>query len=209
MLDGGYEAGYVACPCFWGHTPGSLVTQLLALRADFIEARVLDAGCGEGKNAYAMAQRGCKVDAVDCSSRAIAVARAQFDHPGIAWRVADVSTLALAPNSYDIIIAYGLLHCLPSPGAISGLVARFKAATRPNGFNVVCAFDNGPHDLSAHEGFRPTLLSHQEYLALYAGWQRIAASSSLLYETHPHNRIPHFHSLTRLLVVKHEAGMPS
>lgn len=202
MHDGGYETGYAACSCFWDQEPGSLVQRLFDYNTDVTGLRVLDAGCGEGKNAYALAERGSKVKAVDCSARAIETARIRFSHPAITWHVADVTAWNLKPESYDIIIAYGLLHCLATPRDIFQLVSRFQTATRPCGLNIICAFDDGPQDLSAHPGFTPTLLSYDDYVRLYQGWHLVTARSSLLYETHPHNDIPHHHSLTRLLAEK-------
>ncbi len=119
---------------------------------------MLDAGCGEGKNAYALAEKGCEIDAVDCSERAIKTARNRFAHPAITWHVGDIAAWGLELNSYDIIVAYGLLHCLATPREIFQFVARLQRATRPRGFNIICAFDDGPHDLSAHPDFKPTLL---------------------------------------------------
>ena len=69
-LNGGYDEGYKACPCFWGDKPASLVAELMATHdvADWI---VLDLGCGEGKNAAALARAGARVTAIDCSEVAV------------------------------------------------------------------------------------------------------------------------------------------
>lgn len=202
MYDGGYEAGYAACACFWGDKPGSLIARLLDDGRILAGLRVLDAGCGEGKNAFALATRGARVDAVDCSARAIGTGRLRFGHPAIAWHIADLTNWPLLFESYDIIIAYGMFHCLPTEKSVKSLADRLKAATRRGGLHVVCAFNSGPHDLSAHPGFKPTLLPHEQYVALYDGWRLNTVTSSLIHETHPHNGIAHYHSLTRLIAEK-------
>ena len=202
MHDGGYESGYAACPCFWGESPGSLVRRFLDRGHDIGRLTVLDAGCGEGKNAFALAERGCVVDAIDCSARAVAVGMERFAHPAITWSVADIADWPLETKQYDMVVAYGLLHCLPSAETISMLVGRLQAATAPGGTHIICAFNNGPHDFSAHPGFTPTLLPHESYLGLYRGWQIVAEDSSILHETHPHNGVPHHHSMTRLIAEK-------
>jgi len=76
-LDGGYDEGYRACPCFWGDKPGSLVAQLL-IEQNFAGKFVLDLGCGEGKNAAAFARAGASVTAIDCSELAISNGKAAF-----------------------------------------------------------------------------------------------------------------------------------
>jgi tellurite methyltransferase len=110
LIAGGYESGYQACPCFWGETPGSLVRRLISANKKLAGLKVLDVGCGEGKNAQAFAAQGCSVDAIDCSSLAIKNGQTSFQHPLIRWQVADVSVMPILPLSYDIIVAYGLLH---------------------------------------------------------------------------------------------------
>ena len=69
-MNGGYDAGYIACPCFWGRSPGSLVRLLDKYIVDFSGMEVLDAGCGEGKNAAFLSQRGARVRAIDVSEAA-------------------------------------------------------------------------------------------------------------------------------------------
>jgi len=105
-------------------------------------------------------------------------------------------------DAFDIVIAYGLLHCLRDFSEVKAVVSRLQSATRAGGQNVVCAFNNRRHDFSAHPGFDPCLLSHNAFLVLYQNWTVEAASDEDLYETHPHNGIPHFHSLTRLIARK-------
>jgi len=162
-------------------------------------ARVLDLGCGEGKNAFAFADAGAVVTAVDCSAEALQHAE-RLQHRNISWVHADCRDfLSLQHKHFDIVLMYGLLHCLATEAEIAAVVAKALSITLPNGVHIVVAFNNGPHDLSAHPNFNPTLASHDFYLTLYASCRVLHAASSLLYETHPHNQIPHFHSLTRIM----------
>src|SRR5690242_16399740 len=65
---GPYDDRYARCPCFWGREPGSLIRRLEAHIPSFAGLTVLDAGCGEGKNAAYLSERGAVVHAVDCSA---------------------------------------------------------------------------------------------------------------------------------------------
>jgi tellurite methyltransferase len=199
---GGYDEGYAACPCFWGREPGTFIKRLLGGFSDVAGLRVLDAGCGEGKNAHAFAARSAMVTAVDCSALALRNARATWPEDQIKWVQADVRSLDWPPQAFDIVIAYGLLHCLSSRVEITSLVSRFKDATRSGGRHVVCAFNARRQDLVAHPGFNPCLLSHDDYVALYRDWIIEEASDEDLHEIHPHNKIAHVHSLTRMIVLK-------
>lgn len=204
--DGGYEEGYSTTSCFWGTEPASLVRQFLANRSHAAGSlsRILDAGCGEGKNAVPFARLGYSVDAVDCSRKAIENGRSLFSSRLINWTVSDVLACEFPAGHYDVAIAYGLLHCLPNQHAIELLIDRLQRATKGGGTNIVCTFNDRSHDLSAHPGFHPTLLPHSFYLQAYSGWKIVVSSDEDLFETHPHNGIPHHHSMTRIIAEKPE-----
>jgi tellurite methyltransferase len=194
----------LACACFWGLEPGSFVTGLLSRLASVSGLEVLDAGCGEGKNAHAFAARKARVVAVDCSELAIAHARATWHDDLVTWLCADIRDVKLETGRFDVVVAYGLLHCLENRSAVSSVLAQLMQATRPGGYNVVCSFNDRRQDLSAHPGFTPCLLPHTFFLDTYNPWLLLEASDRDLHETHPHNGIPHVHSMTRLLVRRPE-----
>jgi len=201
-IDGGYNKGYESVCCFWGTDPGTLVVAALE---DFNLrdcSRVLDLGCGEGKNSAAFARLGCRVDAVDCSFSGLQNGIKAFPIEGIRWIQSDVRDLRPPSQDYDLIICYGLFHCLNTEQEVSLLIKNVQAWTRAGGRNILCAFNDGPHDLSAHPEFSPLLLSHRWYKSKYSDWRLVVCSDSLLKETHPHNGIPHYHSMTRILAVK-------
>lgn len=199
MGDGGYDDGYSACPCFWGQVPGSLVRDFVAANPLLTGRTVLDLGCGEGKNANAFALAGASVDAVDCSALAIANGKRAFPSQNINWITSNAADHLRRCQTYDYVVLYGLLHCLPSAEDISELIALAIRKTANGGAHFLVAFNNGPHDLSAHPDFRPTLVSHAFYCEQYKRQAIISASDTVLHETHPHNQIPHFHSITRII----------
>src|SRR5690606_18540676 len=114
-MVGGYDDGYIACPCFWGTEPGSLGRELTRRVPSIAGWRVLDVGCGEGKNAAFLAERGAHVTAIDISTAALRNARMAWgDTAGIDWAEGDARTLRLPYETYHLVIAYGILHCLDS-----------------------------------------------------------------------------------------------
>lgn len=198
-MNGGYDEGYHACPCFWGDKPGSLVAELLAER-DVAGWHVLDLGCGEGKNAAALAQAGAHVIAIDCSEIAIARGKENFGSLRINWLVDDAAKFPVRPGGYDLVVMYGLPHCLPNSEHISALIDQASAATRCSGVHLLVAFNDRDQDLErAHPGFKPTLVSHKFYVDAYACHRIVRATDATLRETHPHNGIIHHHSMTRLV----------
>jgi ubiquinone/menaquinone biosynthesis C-methylase UbiE len=199
LSDGGYDDAYRAVPCLWGTEPGSLVRQVLAASSLSGPIKVLDLGCGEGKNAAPFARLGCEVDAVDCASIAIENGKRAFPNLAIRWHHQDAFQFECGEARYDIVICYGLLHCLDSSEAVDRMLSRVQCATRLGGTNVVCTFNDRSHDFLAHRGFAPTLLPHCWYLERYSQWYLDHTSDADLHETHPHNGIPHHHSMTRIL----------
>jgi 2-polyprenyl-3-methyl-5-hydroxy-6-metoxy-1,4-benzoquinol methylase len=110
-LSGGYDEGYLSCSCFWGRSPGSLIRSHLESIVNAKGLRVLDLGCGEGKNANAYAKAGAEVIAVDCSRAAIENGMRAFPAAGIKWIHSDAKSYLKNADAFDVVIMYGLLHC--------------------------------------------------------------------------------------------------
>ena len=109
-------------------------------------ARVLDAGCGPGRHALALARRGIDVVGVDLSPDFIALASASADALGVAeharFETADLRELAFA-GEFDAVLClcqggFGLLGGGEDEGAVLG---RFARALRPSGRLAVSAFN--------------------------------------------------------------------
>ena len=105
--------------------------------------RVLDAGCGPGRHALALAARGIDVVGVDLSDDFVAQARASAtaaDLPAT-FTVADVRSIAFV-EEFDAVLClcqggFGLLGGGDTEQAVIG---RFGAALRPGGRLAVSAF---------------------------------------------------------------------
>lgn len=200
---GGYDDGYRKCSCFWGREASSLVRKLEEIVQVFAGHSVLDVGCGEGKNAAYLALRGADVLAFDVSPLAIGNARGAWpDVAGVEWLCSDAMAFDFGIRRFDIVIAYGLYHCLQGKDEIQTLQLRLSRATKAGGYHVVCAFNSRQQDLRAHPGFRPCLCDHSFYLDLYRDWDLLSATDSDLTEVHPNNGIRHSHAMTRLLARK-------
>jgi tellurite methyltransferase len=203
MTDGGYDTGYRTCPCFWGNKPGSLILKLDEYITNFKGKHVLDLGCGEGKNSIYLANKGCFVDAYDISDYALN----NFMNLGnnlskIKFKNADVTKLSLPADSYDIIIAYGLFHCFQDKSDVFKFIPSCIDSLKKEGIFILCAFNSRKQDLKAHPNFNPLLISHSKYLKLFQLNEVLFESDEDLFETHPHNNIPHMHSMTRLIIRK-------
>jgi cyclopropane fatty-acyl-phospholipid synthase-like methyltransferase len=79
--------------------------------ADWCVGDVLDAGCGTGELALALAARGHRVLGVDFAPSAIAMASSKAAERGLRadFQAADITTL---DGAFDTVLDSGLLHCL-------------------------------------------------------------------------------------------------
>ena len=203
MSDGGYDIGYKKCNSFWGTTPSSLILKLNAEFKNYQNKSILDIGCGEAKNAIYFAEKGCYVDAFDISEFAIANAvKVCSNYDTINLKQADAMDIPYPENKYDVIIAYGLFHCFRDKKSVDDVTISCLKSLKINGFFIICTFNDREHDLTAHSGFNPLLLKHSDYIDYFTNNTIIFESDENLYETHPHNNIPHMHSMTRLIVRK-------
>lgn len=199
-MNGGYDDGYNSCACFWGENPGSLINIYETLYPPTKSIRVCDLGCGEGKNSIHFARKGADVFAYDISASAIKNAiNAWHDSGSVNWEIADVRKVELGLDNYDLIIAYGLFHCLSRSEDIEKLVNRMKFSVKIGGAIIACTFNDRFQDLSGHENFSPLLLSHTFYMELFDNFELLYCTDEDLVESHPNNHIVHSHSLTRLI----------
>jgi 2-polyprenyl-3-methyl-5-hydroxy-6-metoxy-1,4-benzoquinol methylase len=99
----------------------------LALVGDVAGLRILDAGCGEGRFARMMAERGASVTGIDFSERMIELALAQEESEplGIEYLQADMADLGtLQSNTFDLAVAYLSLVDVPDYQRGAAEVAR-------------------------------------------------------------------------------------
>ncbi|MET7470764.1 class I SAM-dependent methyltransferase [Micromonospora sp. NPDC005686] len=101
--------------------------------------RVLDAGCGTGRVAGALAARGHDVVGVDADPTLVEAARA--DHPGPRFLVADLAELDLAAQGeaepFDAAVLAGNVMVFVAPGTERDVLGRVAAHVRPDGLVVV------------------------------------------------------------------------
>ncbi|MTE20337.1 methyltransferase domain-containing protein [Streptomyces sp. TRM43335] len=96
----------------------------------------LDVGCGTGRFARRLAERGIEVDAIDASTEVIEVARAlsanRPGHPAPRYRRADVTRTEPPAGHYDFVSCLAALHHMPF-----GTVATLRDALAPGGVLAV------------------------------------------------------------------------
>jgi D-aspartate ligase len=105
-------------------------------------SRVLDVGTGAGVLAVELARRGYVVDAIDPSEAMVRLARERASEAGINEKltveVGDAHALSFAAQSFDLVVALGVLPWLHSP---SVAVTEMARVLKPRGY-VLFTSDN-------------------------------------------------------------------
>lgn len=118
---------------------------------DLLEpGRVLELGCGNGRNATYLARLGCQVDAVDFSAQAIDWARQRAASAGVsvAFQHCSIFDAAIPAGSYDMVYDSGCFHHLP-PHRRKDYVELVQRALKPGGsFGLVCFRPEGGSGLT-------------------------------------------------------------
>jgi tellurite methyltransferase len=164
-------------------------------------ARVLDLGCGEGRNAFYLAGRGHEVTATDLSEHGIAKLERLAAQAGLPIRTA-VEDIALHPWSgeWDLIMAHGVIDYLERP-QWRALVEQAKAHTAPGGFNAyTCMLFDAEHPEPPEfkrAGFKHSLEQY-ELAGTYADWELVRHDRYVKWDQHPGIPI-HCHPVDKVL----------
>lgn len=105
---------------------------VLELMGELPDARVLDAGCGDGTLVCAAASRGAVATGLDTDPMMLAAARTRAERAGLAPAFVDgrVERLPFADGSFDVVIAVTVLCSLADA---SGAVSEMARVLRPGG----------------------------------------------------------------------------
>lgn len=140
----------------------AMVDHLARLVLESGGSTVLDAGCGTGRMARYLADRGLRVTGIDLSPGMLAMARR--DHPDLDVREASLLALPVGDAAVDgVLLWYSLIHLTDDelPAALS---EAFRVV-RPGGY-VLTAFQvgDGPWDVGRglrERGYDLALVRHQ------------------------------------------------
>ena len=162
---------------------------------------VLDLGCGEGRNALFLAERGFDVTAVDISEHGIGKLRSQAAQRGLQVRaeVADMRRYKW-DREFGLIISHGCLHLIER-SAWQHVLEHMKTHTAADGYNVVAVFTDRlapPPDL---EAFCIGLFREAELFDFYRNWKIESQQSYTIHDEHP-GGIRHTHPIDKIVARK-------
>jgi SAM-dependent methyltransferase len=106
--------------------------------------KVLELGCGPGRNAIYFAENGCLVDAVDLSKESIhwATERAKEKNVNVNFIHDNIFDLQIEEGTYDIVYDSGCFHHIAPHRRIS-YINLVKKALKPGGYFAITCFVQG------------------------------------------------------------------
>lgn len=163
--------------------------------------RILDIGCGDGKNSLYLAEHGFRVDAFDLSTDGVAKLLRLAEKRQVsvnAWPQ-DLAQFAFS-QQYDAILSHGVLFFVEKADW-QRLLQDAKEHTAPGGYHLIKVFTNAapvPPDLTA---FVKGLFDEGELSAIYADWEIVEATSRVFQDQHAGGE-PHMHAVESIVARK-------
>ena len=196
-----YEKWYEGDEYYWGLEPGEFLECLIGLCPPSGNTKVLDIGCGEGKDAVYMAQKGYDVTAFDLTDNGIRKTLALADNRGVTINayVDDINTFS-TDEQFDIIYSTGTVQYLFDENK-KAFFDKIEKITRPGGivyFNVFVekSFLKLPPDWDIEE----KMWKSGELFTYFADW-KIEKIDEIIFEDNS-GGIPHFHCMDTVVCRK-------
>ncbi len=114
---------------------------------------VLDAGCGFGYgSSYLSNGLARSVIGIDSDKDAIDFATRNYHHPGLDFRLMDVTRITLEPNVFDIVISFEVIeHLIDAVGYLKSI----SEVLKPSGF-FLFSTPNKEHTVQSYKNGRST-----------------------------------------------------
>jgi 2-polyprenyl-3-methyl-5-hydroxy-6-metoxy-1,4-benzoquinol methylase len=121
-------------------------------------SRVLDIGCGAGFLSVALAQRGLQVQAIDSVQAMVGLAQRHAEEAGVGERlcveVGDVYALAFEDDTFDLVLALGVIPWLAQPELAIQEMAR---VSKPGGHVLLTGGNQAALNLLLDPRLNPAL----------------------------------------------------
>ena len=129
---------------YWGVNPSPMCLKVLSLLPPEKRLKILDIGCGEGKDAVFFARCGYDVSAFDISDAGIEKTKRLADQAQVHVNAfkADINDYRLE-SDYDILYQAGVFHCI-KPELRDEIMANYKLHVNQNGIAAFFTFVDKP-----------------------------------------------------------------
>jgi tellurite methyltransferase len=201
-----YDERYGRPGYYWGKIPSLTCYRVLQLLPPDRPLKLLDIGCGEGRNAVFFARNGYRVTAFDTSTKGIEKTKQLAADAGVPIDafVGDINEFRLA-EPFDVLFSTGVLQYVPQERR-RDLFANYREHTNPGGLNAFSVFVKKPFIGQAPDAEKT---DHRwisgELLTYYHDW-RIEFCTEEIFDCMS-SGVPHQHAVNRV-VARKESSQP-
>lgn len=198
-----YDKLYASQEYYWGKKPSKMcdkVIEIVRPNPNF-RPKLLDLGCGEGRNAVYFAQHGFDIVGLDTSLPGLKKTERYAKEAGVQIKTiqADITRYTLV-DTYDVIFSTGVLQYLP-PEVREQRFQNYKDSTSPNGINALSVFVKKPFIPRAPDAEETSYpYKSGELLGYYWDWQ-ILYSIEEIFDCMS-SGVPHRHAVNRIIAKK-------
>ncbi len=153
--------------------------------------KVLDLGCGDGREIEFLQEKGFECMGIDWNTEKIGQNKER--NSSVNWISQDIRNFKFE-QQYELIIAKTVIHYFPKEEQIE-LIKKIKNATKDNGINFIATFtDEIPMKGQCY------LMKKNELLNYYLNWKILQFAQRVTpIHTEPGNPEPHQHSVSILI----------
>ncbi|MDQ7092329.1 methyltransferase domain-containing protein [Desulfosporosinus sp. PR] len=196
-----YEEEYKLPDYYWGLEPAKICLKVLELLPPSRPLKLLDIGCGEGKDSVFFARNGYDVTAFDISNAGIEKTQRLAEKAGVHLKVfkSDLLDYRLS-GKFDILYSSGVLHYI-KPSLRQEIFSNYKQFTNPGGLHVFNVFVKKPFIAPAPKK-EPASCQwiSGELFTYYHDWL-IQECSEVIFDCNS-SGIPHKHAMNKIIAQK-------
>ena len=122
--------------------PTPIVSRILQAYGIPRNGRILEIGCGEGRDAFALLEKGWDLLATDVSPEAISYCAQRMPEKGDCFQVLDCVTQELQER-FDFIYAVAVIHMLVEDDHRDAFYRFIRRHLKPGGLGLICSMGDG------------------------------------------------------------------
>lgn len=196
-----YDQKYAQGAYYWGKKPSPFCLKVLEVFPVNRPLRLIDIGCGEGRNAVFFARNGFEVTAFDLSAAGVTKTRELAAESGVKVEAFEADMLEFRlTEPYDVVFCHGCLQYVP-PDMRKPLLDNYRQHTTPGGLNVLSVFVAKPFigkapdaEATAHKWISGELFTH------YHDWQFDFCAETIF--DCMSSGVPHKHAMNQVIARK-------
>lgn len=200
-----YDQKYESKEYYWGKEPSATcykVIEIVRPTPDF-RPKLLDIGCGEGRNSVYFAKHGFEVVGLDLSEPGLKKTKRYAEKVGVSVKTINANILDYElKDTYNVIFSTGTLHYLP-PKVRQAHFENFKTHTSPKGINAFSVLVEKPFIPKPPDAEEEAyLFKSGELMSYYWNWEILYCMEEIF--DCRSSGIPHKHAVNRVIAKRYK-----